>query len=512
MLRRLSHDEQGVALVLALIAMLVIGALSASILTATAVNHRSAKVSADANHAFTLAENGLAYAEGRLYSAPTSAEAALVPISTLPASTDDPGATISYHGTLCDGTTTPSCSPKVWTLYGTGTYNGVTRTVSVRVTVPTVTTTVASTSTTTSTSTDTTIWNYIYVNSTGSCTTLSGGLTINVPIYLHGSLCLTGGTVFTGSDLEVGGNLSISGGNTRIGSSSQPISKMNVVGNCSPGTNAVYCDGAHSPIWVNAPGVGNTLTPIVTMPTIDLAGKYATTNPGPASGHDCPAGSNVPSPFFDTDHTLNNSLGNANLFPAGHPYDCAVGGSEIKWDGSTNLTLSGGPFVFDGSFSISSNTAIRYSGSGVIYFTGGVTILGNSKLCGVTGSTVSGSNVTCNGLWTPDTNGLILAVGCWANSTGSTLLTNGCVKLSAGSFLQAGTILNGDYQAAGGSSNLGPVITNTGSFSGNLAQMLPIHNLPIGAPANTTTTTSTTTNMTTTTIDGTPQAPTGWNG
>src|SRR5581483_10006691 len=99
-----------------------------------------------------------------------------------------PGGTISYHGTLCDSTTTPACSPKVWTLYGTGTYNGVTRTVSVRATIPTVTSTTSTTSTTTTT--DTTIWNYIYVNGTGSCTAMTGGLTINVPVYLQGSLCL----------------------------------------------------------------------------------------------------------------------------------------------------------------------------------------------------------------------------------------------------------------------------------------------------------------------------------
>ena len=503
MLRRLIRDEQGVALVLALIAMLVLGGLSASILTATAVNHRSAKVSADANHAFSLAENGLAYAEGRLYSAPTSAEGVLVPGTSF--TPDGDTGMVAYHGTLCDGTTTPSCSPKVWTLYGVGTYNGVTRTVSAKATIPTVTTVTPVTSTTTTTATasvpDSTIWNYIYVNSPSGCTSISGSVTINVPLYTQGGLCINGNVKYTGSDLEVAGALSVTG-NAAIGSSAARISKLNVAGSCTPAP----CDGSHAPIWVNVPGVGHTLTPVLTMPTVNLPNEYASVNPGPAAGHACQAGSNVPANFFDNNTTLNLSDGSINLFPSGQPYDCKVGSNELKWDGTSKLTVNGA-FYFDGNFSFTGNQQIVYSGKGTLFFTGTISQSGTTQLCGI---------AACAGTWDTATNVLVLVAGCWANSTGSSLVTTNCVSLSGSAKLQAGIYTSSGYTVSGTALNMGPVLAQTASLTGNVSQMLPIHNLPVDAPLNSTTTTSTTTatttTMVTTTSDGSPQAPSSWNG
>src|SRR3954469_11306343 len=108
--RRLVQDESGQVLMLALFAILTPSLTTAAILLATAVNHRSAAQSADAKKAFALAEQGLAYAEGRLYTAPTTAESVLVPGTTITPSDGD--GEITYSGTLCTPDTSPSCDPK----------------------------------------------------------------------------------------------------------------------------------------------------------------------------------------------------------------------------------------------------------------------------------------------------------------------------------------------------------------------------------------------------------------
>ena len=446
MVKRLISDERGVALVLAIVTMVVLSSLTASVLLSVAVNDGSAHQSGESTTAFGLAEDGLAYAEGRLYSAATSSETPLVPLTTF----TENGGTVTYQGTLVGST---------WTLTGKGVYNGVTRTVSAQSVVPQAQVQV-----------DTTIWSYFYINGTGSCTALSGNMSLNIPLYTNGSICMSGNAHFTGSDLEIGGNLTLTG-NSKIGvSAAQPISKMNVVGSCSPAP----CDGSHSPIWVNAPGVGHIVTPVVTKPPIDLPGNYASAAPGPLSP--CQAGSGVPTPFFDNDTTLNNSLGNVNLFPSGVAYDCKSGANELKWDGSSKLTVNGA-FYFDGSLSMSGNLGVTYTGKGTIYFTGSINMSGNSYLCGIANCTTS---------WNPNTNVLVLVAGCWANSTGSSK-TASCVNLSGNNNLQAGTYVTTGYFQSGNATNMGPVITDSATLSGNSGVLLPIHNLPPGAPANTST-------------------------
>jgi Tfp pilus assembly protein PilX len=492
MIRRLLGREHGQVLVLSLMLLLVLSLTTAALLTATAINHHSAGESADSKKAFALAEQGLAYAEGRLYTAPTTAESVLVPGTSITPS--DGRGTITYSGTLCTSSSTPACSPKVWTLYGTGTVNGVSRTVSAQVTIPALTETSETETTSTITNSDFTIWRYIYLDTSG-CTSFSGHLTINVPLYLKGCMNLTGNVSFTGSDLEVGGALSVSG-SANIGSHSQPISKMNVVGACSPAP----CDGQHSPIWVNAPGVGHTLTPTLTKPTIDLPTTYNTVNPGPALGHACPVGSNVPTSFFDNNTTLNDSDGNINLFPSGHPYDCKVGSNEIKWDGVNKLTVNG-TFYFDGNLAMSGNSKIVYSGEGTLYFTGTMSFSGTTSLCGIR---------NCTTQWDTTKNVLVLVAGC-QNSAGGTI-SSGCVSISGTNTLQVGIYSNTDYSISGTAVNMGPVIATNGSFSGNATQMIPFATLPSGAPTLTTTTTVTQTDTTTTTVDGNPESPSKWNG
>ncbi|HEX7083354.1 MAG TPA: hypothetical protein VF186_04505 [Gaiellaceae bacterium] len=453
MLRRLASEEQGVALVLALLAMFVLSGLTAAALTVTALNHRNAKVSADSNHAFALAEQGVAYAEGRLYSAATSGEPVLVPQTTF----SQDGGTVTYVGTLSGST---------WTLTGTGVYGGVTRNVSVQADVPPPYTV-----------SDPTIWNYLYADShTATCAAaFNGNVSITVPLYSQGNLCFDGNVKYKGADLEVGGNLSMIGA-VSIGAKTAPISKMNVHGACSVSP----CDGAHDPVWV-AGGVGTTLDPQLTMPAIDLASAYATQMAATTTG--------CPSNFFDNDTQLNDSLGSANLFPSGTSYDCFVGSNELKWDGHGGLTVNG-VFLFDGNLSLSGSVDVVYSGSGTIYFDGTMATSGNVSICGVTGSA---DGKTCTANWNPNTNGLILAAGC-ANASGA------CVDWEGNTYLQIGTYATGAFTEGGNVVDMGPVIADTLDLNGNTGVMLPFHTLPPGAPTDTKT------------VTPPPGPPTNWSG
>ena len=106
---RRAHEQDGQALPLTLLALLVLSLVTAAVLTGSALNHRSSLNSQNAKQAFSLAEQGLADAEGTLYTAVAAGcSSACVPDSTIDADTG----TIRYSGSL---------SGQVWTLVGTGT-------------------------------------------------------------------------------------------------------------------------------------------------------------------------------------------------------------------------------------------------------------------------------------------------------------------------------------------------------------------------------------------------------
>ncbi len=269
MLRRLAREESGIALVLALLTMAVLASLTTAVTIAVTVNHRSAGQSTYADKAFSLAQLGLSYAEGKVYSsASTHTSAAISPTSF-----SQDGGTATYATSVAvDGVT--------WTMTGTGAYRGVTRVIKAIANIPSAVTT-----------TDPSVWNYLYADSTsGTCqTTISGSNVVNVPIVTRGDLCITSSALFQGganTQLVVGGNLTVSS-TKGIGTTAAPVAKLVVAGTCNsvtPGTGA--CDGTHSPIY--ASNISTTLPFQPKLPAIDLTGVYSSTNPGPATGHDCP--------------------------------------------------------------------------------------------------------------------------------------------------------------------------------------------------------------------------------
>jgi Tfp pilus assembly protein PilX len=480
MLRRLVHDEQGVALVLALTTMLVLSGLTSAVLAATALNHRNAGNSAALEKAFLLAEHGLALSEGLLYTAPTSSANALAAGQS--ASQD--GGTIHYGGTYCDSTTTPACASPQWTLTGTGTFDGLSRTVSTIVTVPPPTTVTTNTN-------DWSVWSYIYVANpqhSATCTSVSNGVSISVPMYVNGPLCLTGGSHYYGSDLEVNGLLTVDQGAT-VGKSNQPVAKMNAV-QCTQQGGAA-CDGSHGNIWVAAPGVGSNVPP-ESMPSVNFTSEYA------SDVHSCGAGSTgVPANFFDNDTTPNNSNGTINLFPSGHAYDCKSGTSELKWDGSSSLLIKG-VFFFDGSINMNAGGlhVVYANSSGGLVLTGTFSISNGVTLCG---------QQACKDTWDPSSNVLTLEVGCW-NPNSQTVMSSAtnCVYIAGGANVQAPVWDQGMFYVDNGSSDMAPILTNYFTTAGGFKEMLPLHTVPPWLPANQT--------QTTTTVTHPPNPPSGWNG
>ena len=506
-MRRLVREERGVALVLAIISILVLSGLSAAALYSVTVNQRVGANDAQGNQAFALAEDGLAYAEARLYIAVDPSNDSDIPSTTFSQS----AGTVSYSGTISPDPCNISTEACTWTLVGSGTVNGITRTVSAQSAVPqdqfstsihtstwTTTSTTSTTATQVSTVAEPGIWSYIYLGNVPSC--LQGNITINVPLYTPGALCMSGHASYTGADLEVGGSLSLSGA-ASIGSKKQPISKLDVGGSCSPAP----CDGNTSPIWVSPPGVGHTVPPIP-MPIVDWNAAYATVSTEASSATGCPAG------FFATGAS-DPATTNINLFPSGTSYDCKVGANELKWDGTSNLTITG-VFYFDGSLAMSGNTHILYSGKGTIYLMGVVSMAGNAQICGI-------ANCTAN--WNPSQNAIVLVAGCWSNASGSTLVSSNCVNLQGTTVLQTGTYAATDYEAAGTVTNMGPVVAATGGMAGNIGQLLPLQSLPPGTPdsytvtltttvSTSSTSTSTSTSTQTTTTPQQAQSPSSFSG
>jgi len=456
--------------------MAVLASLTTAVTISVTVNHRNAGQSANADKAFSLAQLGLAYAEGKVYSAASTHTSAAIS----PTSFSQDGGTATYETSVAaDGIT--------WTMIGTGAYRGTTRIIKATANIPSAITT-----------TDPSVWNYLYADSTsGTCqTTISGSNVVNVPIVTRGDLCLTSSAAISGgagTQLIVGRNLDVSS-SKGIGTTAAPLATLVVNGTCNSVTTGTgVCDGTHSPIYASK--ISTALPFNLSLPAVDLPGIYASTNPGPATGHDCQAGSGVPSPFFDSDHTLNNSVASVNLFP-NSDYDCKVGTNEIKWTHSTNSLYVKGEFLFDGSVTWNGGTEVDYTGQGTLYFTGTITTGGSFSLCGI---------ANCTSSWNPDTNGLILIADCWSNSTGSVLVSQAttghyCVDYSGGNKIQVGTYCLTDYHISGSGTNWGPVLANTLTLGGSTSTLIPFHVMPPGTPLN-----SITTYLPAT-------APTNWNG
>ena len=194
--RRLARQE-GFALVMVIGISLVLGITGTTAMVYSTENVRAASTSRADERSFSLAEAGLNYAYATLYNAPDPTMPGAVP--TRSEAVDD--GTIMWWGTLDTQTNT-------WTLTGRGSIPSpsggidMIRVIRGR----------ASIQHTSVGSANNAIWNYVYADSTTTCTTLANSVNVNVPFYVKGNLCLQNTAQISGVNtvLHVGGTLTLS--------------------------------------------------------------------------------------------------------------------------------------------------------------------------------------------------------------------------------------------------------------------------------------------------------------
>lgn len=165
---RLLREEDGIVLVLALAAMVVLAITTTGVIVSATANENTALVSMQGRAAFHVAQQALAYGEGMVYGDVESSPSVTPPttVQSLPAQPN--GATGTYVASTVDGIT--------WHVVGTGTLGGVTHTVSANVTPAQIVTTQGFA-----------IWNYLYEDASNpNC--ISGGSVITMPILARGNL------------------------------------------------------------------------------------------------------------------------------------------------------------------------------------------------------------------------------------------------------------------------------------------------------------------------------------
>ena len=471
-IRRSLGDERGLALPYALGVTMVLSALAAGIFSYTTMNQGAAKRQAADQRAYGLAETGLSYALSTLQNAgPTyTSVPALSGSGTTVALT---GGTTRYWGTL---------SGNLWTLNASGTvYNpsgpnaaNVVRNVSLQAQI------------TTTTTGDIRIYDYLFVDQPSGCFTTQNTVTIDIPLYVRGDLCMENNSLISAPAVHIHGNVNVNSPQASVGTSASPIPDFSISDDCYRSGALTTCSSsATSRVWAGAYG---TSPPNITKPTIDLPYWYANANLGPSSP--CSTGT-FPGGFDTGDGTMNVSRGNVDLTP-GTAYDCVkldAGGNivgRISWTPGSNPSKPGklriaGVIFIDGNLSWSNLSIIEYDGRGTIYVAGTLTIANQADICGVE---------ACDATWVPENDFLSFVVGSLNAGGGSQALSG---DIGNRVTFQGALFLQNDYDQDNNSTIWGPVIARNATVSNStLFNALPgaLGGLPPGVPADTTTITT----------------------
>jgi hypothetical protein len=449
-LRARLRSERGFALVLALGAMFVLGATGASVAYYATSNASSSARSAADKTAEALAEAGLNIAYATLYNAPDPRNAQAVPLG----SRQMEGGTAEWWGTLAGST---------WTLVGRGTVRNPAgpkplvrrRTGQVAI------------QTGQKGSANNAIWNYLYADSLASCTTLSNSVTIDIPLYVRGDLCMNNSAQVVGSHLQVGGTVTIN--NTAQVSST--VTEAHIGGGCRLGSSGQLHNPCSAADHVYAAQVDSSPTGL-TKPPVDLANWYANADLGPH--RNCSVGS-FPG-GFDDDGVLNRSRGPVDLMPSS-AYDCRYVDGEGNVIGQLTWTpgqgespgslIAKGTIYFDGDITLSGNAFGVYSGRATIYSSGTISFSNNVKLCGSAG---------CDATWNANQDLLAFIAGSSTDDIGFSLSNN--------TKFQGAVYAVNDYSESNSADMWGPVIARQLFISNNTHNhYVPFGTLLPGMPA-----------------------------
>jgi Tfp pilus assembly protein PilX len=250
------------------------------------------------------------------------------------------------------------------------------------------------------------VWNHLFLTAplvANTCQTSINGssLILNAPIYAIGNLCISASGAAikeSGSpvDLQVGGKLVLSGSNTSVGAdATHPITSGVVVGGCnttSVSSATTACNSGSYKYWVASTDTfSNVLAPVET--TADQQSDYNGFDPGPM--HTCLTGT-TPAPLnnnqFDftsgagepNDSGSGSSGGTMDLTPSAS-YACisknGTGTGYLIWNNNTSgaITVSGitvqpktlainGSIFFDSN--VTASQSFTYAGTAAIEFSG----------------------------------------------------------------------------------------------------------------------------------------------
>jgi Tfp pilus assembly protein PilX len=511
--RRLLRDEQGVALVLAIITMLVLTIVLTTVIFLTAAGARDAQRSNAAQRAYALAESGINNALAVLnanYPGSTiyPGNASLLPARTSTYSTGS----VAWAGALVNVPANPSWKWE-WDLTATsnvknptGPAADVTRTATavVPVVIP------ASTSIDPSTA----AIDFVY-----ALNDISFGQTVSVasPVYAGHNLTLTNSATVsqdipasaTGparkNKVAVVNNLSLTSPQNQVGQigtapaggwtpAQGQLAELHVQGTCASQTHT----SPHSPCDNGDDAKKTTLDTIyavandavippgfIVLPHLTCCAPVTYGGPVDGTSHPaspsymgfwyqnadlgpntpCAASSGTP-PMFDNDGVMNQSAyavaAPFNLTGSTH-YTCrsASGTGVLSWDGTT-LTIKGTIFI-DGSIcsgggtTCTNNNDAIYVGKGTIILTGTFSIFNHDNLC----VNLSGGGCNTSAAWNPDTTALaIVANGDFGNGDGIEIKQGqiqGLLLANKNVFCDpaAGTLVQGPMVAVYGSVSCG---------------------------------------------------------
>jgi hypothetical protein len=405
-LRAYLAPQEGMALLVALGAMLVLATVGTTVVYYSTANTRSASYSKASGASFQLAEAGLHEALAVLINQPANdpTNPTLLAPRTSPYST---GA-VSWSGTY-----NPNDNGAAkWTITSTGKVanpanvppSEATRTIKAKVPVYPVNTQ------------DLVFeaWNYVYSWGTGDPSgcdmSFDSSQDVTTRVMVAGNLCMSSSSRLLGSGttLDVGGQLKIFGSAT-VGSSGSPIGRASVANGCRYESNALHspCTTADK-VWASTVNTSPALEPV---PSADWDGWYVKASPGPY--HACETISGTP-PTFDNDQGSTPNPARRNRSVAGSfdltksgSYTCRtmLGGEimgELSWNDTTDVLTVRGTMFIDGNAKITQTA--RYTGQATIYLSGSLLVSG--RMCGAVSS---GKCDFTNGAWNPN-NALLTIV------------------------------------------------------------------------------------------------------
>jgi hypothetical protein len=412
-LRRLSEDERGFALVIALAVTVVFSMTVVTVIESATSNQRNSTMSNGRVSAYNLAEAGVSNAMSILRVPTNNAldkyvfctETSTLP--TLPCKRTETysGGKVIWHGTLYQNA---AAGTAYWDLFSTGyvrnPHGGADYQKTIRATIPVVPTTTQPLNNPS--------WNYIFSRATGSGVALNGcdmtiqqSVEVNSPLYVMGNLCLQNKAKIVSGPLIVNGSLDLQQSFNKVGAAGANISEAHIGRGCryqsQPLHNpCIYGEGGTTPardnVWAT---ILDATPPVVTPPTVQWNDWYLNASPGPYYPCAAPEAGDPSNPTFafdspvgvasDTDAQKltfkNNNQGVINLTPSSS-YQCKTVGGELSWNHTTKVLTILGTIFLDGSAKVDIGGTVLYQGQATIYTSGSV-LVKNTKLCAFSSGT-----------------------------------------------------------------------------------------------------------------------------